>query len=135
MSFEERDHTADILMHIRAADPAGLFTDAGRALMKTMYRGSARPIEEVSVTITGQSLEHLLHGFLSELLFESEVQNIVFCEFEFQIRDGEVSAILRGESFNPAIHGGGTEVKGISWYGLSIRQEQNEYTCDVLFDV
>ncbi|HOW04143.1 archease [Methanospirillum hungatei] len=135
MSFEERDHTADILMHIRAADPAGLFTDAGRALMKTMYRGSARPIEEVSVTITGQSLEHLLHGFLSELLFESEVQNIVFCEFEFQIRDGEVSAILRGEPFNPAIHGGGTEVKGISWYGLSIRQEQNEYTCDVLFDV
>jgi len=135
MSFEERDHTADILMHIRAADPAGLFTDAGRALMKTMYRGSARPIEEVSVTITGQSLEHLLHGFLSELLFESEVQNIVFCEFEFQIRDGEVSAILRGEPFNPAIHGGGTEVKGISWYGLSIRQEQYEYTCDVLFDV
>jgi SHS2 domain-containing protein len=135
MSFEERDHTADILMHIRAADPAGLFTDAGRALMKTMYRGSARPIEEVSVTITGQSLEHLLHGFLSELLFESEVQNIVFCEFEFEIRDGEVSAILRGEPFNPAIHGGGTEVKGISWYGLSIRQEQNEYTCDVLFDV
>lgn len=135
MSFEERDHTADILMHIRAADPAGLFTDAGRALMKTMYRGSARPIEEVSVTITGQSLEHLLHGFLSELLFESEVQNIVFCEFEFQIRDGEVSAILRGEPFNPAIHGGGTEVKGISWYGLSIRQEQNEYACDVLFDV
>ena len=135
MSFEERDHTADILMHIRAADPAGLFTDAGRALMKTMYRGSARPIEEVSVTITGQSLEHLLHGFLSELLFESEVQNIVFCEFEFQIRDGEVSAILRGEPINPAIHGGGTEVKGISWYGLSIRQEQNEYTCDVLFDV
>jgi len=103
--------------------------------MKTMYRGPARPIEEVSVTITGQSLEHLLHGFLSELLFESEVQNIVFCEFEFQIRDGEVSAILRGEPFNPAIHGGGTEVKGISWYGLSIRQEQNEYTCDVLFDV
>ncbi|MCA1915764.1 archease [Methanospirillum hungatei] len=135
MSFEERDHTADILMHIRAADTIGLFTDAGHALMKTMYRGPARPIEEVSVTITGQSLEHLLHGFLSELLFESEVQNIVFCEFEFQIRDGEVRAILRGEPFDPAIHGGGTEVKGISWYGLSIRQEQNEYACDVLFDV
>lgn len=135
MSFEERDHTADILMHIRAADPAGLFTDAGHALMKTMYRGSAKPVEEVSVTVTGESLEHLLHGFLSELLFESEVQNIVFCEFEFQIQDGQVSAILRGEPFNAKIHGGGSEVKGISWYGLSIRQEQNEYTCDVLFDV
>jgi SHS2 domain-containing protein len=135
MSFTEKDHTADILMHIRAPDITGLFADAGHALMKTMYRGSAKPVQEVSVTVTGQSPEDLLHGFLSELLYESEVQNIVFSSFEFQIEDGKMTALLRGEPFDAAIHGGGTEVKGISWYGLSIRKEQNEYTCDVLFDV
>ncbi|HOJ97694.1 MAG TPA: archease [Methanospirillum sp.] len=135
MSFIEKDHTADILMHIRAPDITGLFADAGQALMKTMYRGTAKPVQEVSVTVTGRTLEELLHAFLSELLYESEVQNVVFSTFEFQIEDGKVSAILRGEPFDAKIHGGGTEVKGISWYGLSIRKEQNEYTCDVLFDV
>lgn len=135
MSFEEKDHTADILMHIRADEPAGLFADAGHALMKTMYRGHAKPVQEVTVTVTGPSPEHLLHAFLSELLFESEVRNLVFCEFELFINEGEIKAVLRGEPFDPLVHGGGTEVKGISWHGLSIKQEQNELTCDVLFDV
>jgi len=135
MSFEEKEHTADILMHIRAPDLCSLFADAGHALMKTMYRGCAKPEQEVLVAVTGDTTEHLLHGFLSELLFESEVRNFVFSEFEVVIREGEVRAILRGAPFNARTHGGGTEVKGISWYGLSIAQGQNEYSCDVLFDV
>lgn len=135
MSFEERDHTADILMHIRSPSLCGLFADAGQALMKIMYRGTAKPVEEVTIQITGETTEHLLHGFLSELLFESEVANLVFSEFTIIIGEGEVSITARGEPFNPATHGGGTEVKGISWYGLSILKENNEYSCDILFDV
>ena len=135
MSFEEREHTADILMHIRAHDLPGLFIDAGHALMKTMYRGSAKPEQEVSIQVTGETPEHLLHGFLSELLFESEVSNLVFSEFLITIGEKEARILLRGEPFIQEIHGGGTEVKGISWYGLSITRENNEYCCDVLFDV
>ncbi|MGV8108320.1 archease [Methanospirillum purgamenti] len=135
MSFEEREHTADILMHIRAPDLCGLFTDAGRALMKTMYRGEAKPVQDVIISVSGDTIEHLLHGFLSELLYESEVQNLVFSYFDITISEGEIRAVLKGELFDPKIHGGGTEVKGISWYGLSIKQDQNEYFCDVLFDV
>ena len=135
MSFEEKEHTADILMHIRAPDLCSLFADAGYALMKTMYRGNARPIQETYIIITGETTEHLLQGFLSEVLFESEVQNLVFSIFEITITEGEVRAIARGEPFIREIHGGGTEVKGISWYGLSITRENNEYSCDVLFDV
>jgi SHS2 domain-containing protein len=133
MSFEEREHTADILMHIRAPDLCGLFTDAGRALMKTMYRGEAKPVQDVIISVSGDTIEHLLHGFLSELLYESEVQNLVISNIT--ISEGEIRAVLKGELFDPKIHGGGTEVKGISWYGLSIKQDQNEYFCDVLFDV
>ncbi|MDX8551741.1 archease [Methanospirillum sp. J.3.6.1-F.2.7.3] len=135
MSFEEREHTADILMHIRAPDLCRLFTDAGRALMKTMYRGEAKPVQDVIISVSGDTIEHLLHGFLSELLYESEVQNLVFSYFDITISEGEIRAVLKGELFDPKIHGGGTEVKGISWYGLSIKQDQNEYFCDVLFDV
>lgn len=135
MSFEEREHTADILMHIRAPDLCGLFTDAGRALMKTMYRGEAKPVQDVIISVSGDTIEHLLHGFLSEVLYESEVQNLVFSYFDITISEGEIRAVLKGELFDPKIHGGGTEVKGISWYGLSIKQDQNEYFCDVLFDV
>lgn len=135
MSFEEREHTADILMHIRSPSLCGLFEDAGHALMKTMYRGTAKPVQEVKILVTGETTEHLLHGFLSELLFESEVANLVFSEFTIIIGEGQATITARGEPFSPVEHGGGTEVKGISWYGLSIGTENNEYSCDILFDV
>lgn len=135
MSFEEREHTADILMHICAPDLDGLMADAASALMTIMYRGSARPAREVVIAVQGSTPEHLLHAFLSEVLYVSEVENLVFSDIRVSIRDGEIHAILAGEPFNRKVHGGGTEVKGISWYGLSIRKDKNEYSCDVLFDV
>ncbi|MDD1723926.1 MAG: archease [Methanospirillum sp.] len=135
MSFEERDHTADILMHITAPDLEGLMTDAASALMTIMYRGSARPVRDVKITVQGLSPEHLLHAFLSEVLYVSEVENLVFSDIRISIRDGELHATLAGEPFNQKLHGGGAEVKGISWYGLSICKDKNEYSCDVLFDV
>ena len=135
MSFEERSHTADILMHIRAPDLPGLFSDAGRALMKIMYRGDAGSDTEMTITVSGTSPEHLLHSFLSELLFTTEVENIVFSEILISIDEGTVHAKLAGEPFQMAVHGGGTEVKGISWHGLEISHDTDEYSCDVLFDV
>lgn len=135
MSFEERPHTADILMHIRAPDLPGLFSEAGRALMKIMYRGDAGKGAEMTITVTGSSLDQLLHTFLSELLFTTEVENIVFSEIAIEIEDGTVHAKLTGEPFQMAVHGGGTEVKGISWHGLVIRCDTDEYSCDILFDV
>ena len=135
MSFEEREHTADIIMHIRAPDIAGLFEDAGMALMTTMYRGNARPLNIKKIEISGPTPEHRLHLFLSELLYLSEVENMVFSEIKVVLSGEEISATLIGEPFNGEVHGGGTEVKGISWYGLSIINENNDYVCDVLFDV
>lgn len=122
-------------MHIRARDLNGLFTDAGHALMAIMYRGQARPEQEISIQVSGESPEHLLHGFLSELLFESEVRNLVFSDFVISLEEKRLNAILIGEPFIHAVHGGGAEVKGISWYGLSITREKDEYSCDILFDV
>jgi len=135
MSFEEREHTADLLLRIRAKTLAGLCEEAGMALMKTMYRGSARPVNEKSLTVYGQTPEHLFHSFLSELLYITEVENLVFSRIIVTEHDNEISATLLGEPFDRDLHGGGTEVKGVSWYGLSIIQDNNDYVCDVLFDV
>ncbi|NLV26879.1 MAG: archease [Methanomicrobiales archaeon] len=135
MSFEEKEHTADILMHIRAGNLEDLFSEAGHALMKTIYRGQTKQEMEISIQVVGETPEHLLHSFLSELLFESEVANIVFSEFLVTIEDNKARIIMRGEPFCSPVHGGGTEVKGISWHNLSITREKDEYSCDILFDV
>ena len=135
MSYEERDHTADILMHVRAPDIPTLFAECGHALMATMYRGEARPINTYTFSVTGTDPEQLLHAFLSELLCLTETENVVFSDISVTLGEGNLDALLSGENFNPAVHAGGTEVKGISFCGLEIAREHDEYVLDVLFDV
>lgn len=135
MSFEEREHTADILMHVRAPDIPSLFAECGHALMATMYRGEAGSGSNYSFTVTGTDSVQLLQAFLSELLCITETENVVFSDISVIISGDHLTASLSGEPFNRARHGGGTEVKGISFCGLAIRQEADEYVLDILFDV
>lgn len=135
MPYEERDHTADILMHVRAPDIPTLFAECGHALMATMYRGNARPDFTFVFSVTGTDLEQLLQAFLSELLCLTETENIVFSEISVTLGEGSLDAVLSGEMFDRDVHGGGTEVKGISFCGLAITQKNDEYVLDVLFDV
>ena len=44
-------------------------------------------------------------------------------------------AVLDGEPFDPVRHNKGTEVKGISYSGMSIKKDAKGYMLDILFDV
>ncbi|MFH0968445.1 MAG: archease [Methanobacteriota archaeon] len=135
MPYEEREHTADILMHVWAPDIPMLFAECGYALMATMYRGNARSDYTYTFSVTGTDREQLLQAFLSELLCLTETENIVFSDISVTLGDESLEAVLSGEAFDRAVHGGGTEVKGISFSGLAITQKNDEYVLDVLFDV
>ncbi|PWR70549.1 archease [Methanospirillum lacunae] len=135
MPYEEREHTADILMHVWAQDIPTLFEECGHALMAVMYQGSARPDCTYSFTVTGIDHEQILQAFLSELLCLTETENVVFSEIAVSLNEGGLTARLSGEPFDRKIHGGGSEVKGISFSGLSISRQNDEYVLDILFDV
>ena len=135
MPFEEKEHTADILMHVWASDMPSLFVECGHALMAIMYPGDANPDCSFSFHVTGRDSEELLQAFLSELLCLTEIENVVFSDITVTISDGCLVASLSGELFDREKHGGGTEVKGISFNGLAITQKNDEYALDILFDV
>ncbi|HWQ67719.1 MAG TPA: archease [Methanospirillum sp.] len=135
MTFQEREHTADILMHVSAPDLPELFAECGRALMATMYRGVARPDITHTFRVDGSDPEQLLQAFLSELLCLTEIENVVFSDISVSIDGPNLSAVLAGEPFDAGRHGGGTEVKGISFFGLKICRQDDEYVLDILFDV
>ena len=103
MSFEELDHTADVLMRIRGETLNELFSDAGRAMFHVMYgspcedRGTVRQI-----TLEAEDLESLLIDYLSELLFIADAESFVFCTFDVDLQGNRLSATLRGEPFDLA---------------------------------
>lgn len=135
MSIEELEHTADVRMRVRAPTLEELFSEAARALMMVMYGSPGKGGRTMNVSVSGHDLESLMHAFLSELLFLSEVEGMVFSDAEVMIRNDTIEGTVRGESFNPDVHSAGQGVKGISFSGLSIVHEQGSYILDVIFDV
>ena len=135
MSFEELPHTADIRIRARAASPGALFSDVFDALMQVMYGKDRSGGTDRRIELSSPDYESLLADFLSEVLFVSEVDGLVFSTADISIEGLRLSAVLHGEPFDSQKHAGGTEVKGISYTGLAVRKEANGYMVDIVFDV
>jgi SHS2 domain-containing protein len=135
MSFEEISHTADIKIRVRAPTLEALFSDTFDALMQVMYGTDRKGGIIKEIQVESPDNESLLLDFLSEVLFVSEVKSIVFFNTRISIHGSRLTAELSGEPFDPERHSGGSEVKGISYSGLSITHDANGYMLDIIFDV
>jgi len=158
MPYRELDHTADILLEITGASIHELFCEAARALMNTLYPPRAPssscaphtvrlPIEihidreEQSDSDLGEShrsyesYELLVQAFLSEILFLTETEYLVFSSFDITIERDHVSGMGYGVLFDEDVHGGGIGVKGISHSDLFIRKKNGEYILTIIYDI
>ena len=135
MSFEEIPHTADVKIRAHAKTLDLLFSDAFDALMQVLYGTDRRGGHRKEIRIDSADVESLLADFLSEVLFIAEVEGLVFSHADIRIEGNNLIALLDGEPFDYKRHAEGTEVKGISYSGLSITRDANGYMLDILFDV
>ena len=135
MSFSEREHTADVLMHVCGATKQELFEEAGRALFSVMFPLCTRGEVMIQFTLSGKEEERLLHEFLSEILFYAEVECVALYRAKVTLTPSGLSAELFGEPYQRERHGSGTEVKGISLSGMEIKRTDDGWCTLVLFDV
>jgi SHS2 domain-containing protein len=136
MSYEELEHTADVRVRVKASTLEGLFAEAARVLMIVMYGNDLRPgTEKRTIALDAPDRVALMQEFLSEVLFLSEVDNLVFSSCEVSLSGPGLNARLIGETYTPERHRGGIEVKGISYSGLRIFKEGGECILDIILDV
>jgi SHS2 domain-containing protein len=135
MSFVELPHTADIRIRVKSESLEGLFSESAVAMMTIMYGVTDPGTVFKTISVESDSIENLMMDFLSEVLFVSEVDGMVFSSATVSLSGNSVDAILSGELFDPERHRGGTEIKGVSYSGLRILKEDTGYVLDILFDV
>jgi SHS2 domain-containing protein len=135
MSFVEVSHTADVKIRATAPTLEILFSEAFAALMQVLYGPDRKDGMKREIVLETEDHESLLREFLSEVLFIAEVDGLVFCQAVVHIDGGHLVAVLDGEPFDRRRHALGTEVKGISYSGLSITRDANGYMLDIVFDV
>ncbi|UUX92949.1 archease [Methanoplanus endosymbiosus] len=139
MPFEEIDHTADYMFRCSGRTYDELFTSAAEAMFTLMF--DSRKYAGISrrISLDAVSPESLLADFLSEILFISEVDGIVFSDAVISVENSDgryvLSAQVKGESFNSDLHAGGTEIKGISRSEMNIINRDGTYYTDIIFDV
>ena len=135
MSFEELEHTADIRIRVRGATLEDLFSEAARALMAIIYKNISPGNIRRHIEVDADDTPSLIREFLSEILFVSEVEEMVITGADIHIAGNHLTANLTGEPFSTMKHCGGREVKGISYSDLTIRHEEDSYILEVIFDV
>ena len=102
MSFEEVPHTADIKIRAHAPTLETLFSEACEALMQVMYGKERRAQVTADLDVDAADTESLLADFLSEVLFRSEVDGVVFSASDIRITGTHLHAVMNGEPFDPA---------------------------------
>jgi len=135
MSFEELEHTADFLFKCRGNTKDELFSETASAMFSVMFENRNQKNIRTEIELSSDSSENLLLDFLSELLFISETENLVFSEAQVRIKNNSLNALILGDKFNLEQHSGGTEIKGISRSGINIRKISGMYEICIIFDV
>ena len=134
-SFEFIDHTGDIGLRVRADTLTDLFTLAARGMYEILAEApDLRPQRTADIVVEGET-DELLRGWLAELLYRFSVDEMIFCGFDINVAPGRLTAQARGQKMDRAIHAVRTELKAVTYHGLSVRREGAEWVAEVIFDV
>jgi len=135
--FEVTDHTADIGVTAWGKDLADLMANAACGMLSLIVEP-----QTVNSTLTRKiELEEpdevtLLVGWLNTLLYELDVNRLLFREFDI-VMSGEtrLSAVCRGEKFDPDKHRLIREVKAATYHNLDITMVKGIYSAAIIFDI
>jgi SHS2 domain-containing protein len=136
--YETFEHTADLGLRVRAPTLVSLFAEAAQSLYWLIIPDLAkvRMVTEHRIELAAESREMLLFDWLSELLFTFETRHLLLNSFDVRLDDVRLSALCRGEPFDPARHALDHEIKAITYHGLKLEQLPDAtWLAEVIVDV
>jgi len=134
--FEFLEHTADLKFRARGKTLEECFENSARALWSAIIKpDTITPGEQKEIRLEADSLEILLHDFLSEFLFLFETQGMVFNEFRVKIQGNVLTASAGGEKLDPERHRIETEIKAVTYHEMLIEEDEEGWSATVLCDI
>lgn len=137
MSFEFKDHTADIIIHAKGADLKEAFEQAALGTYQVMTDISLIEHKKTKeVSIKSEDDKALLFDWIDQLIFlfdtESFVSNKVSIQ-EFSKTNDQflLKATLEGEEFDISKHSQKSEVKAMTYSFMEVGGNYVEFTLDL----
>lgn len=134
-NYKYIDHTADLGIEVRALTLEALFMNIGIAIFDTQVSGDYLSVKEISISISGESIEELFIDWCRELLYNFSVHDFIPLDYSIKIENLKLTACLKGDSFDAKKHKIKTEIKNVTYHDLKIGKDNDHYTATVIFDV
>ena len=136
--YEYLEHTADMGLVVSGKSLSELLTNAAQGLFETI--AVVETVDEtvaVEIHLTAESVEELFVGWLDELIYRHETEEVFFKRAEIQqCGETEMLAIVYGEPVNFDKHEVYTEIKSVTYHQLQVVQKgDGSWFAQVIFDL
>jgi len=134
--FEIVDHTADVGIIAYGANMNQAFANAARALFSLITElDDVAEVLHRDIELTASDEESLLVGWLNELIYLFDVENIIFKKFDItQLDNTRLKARSYGEKVDSSKHKLKTGVKAATYHMLKVDKDDG-CKVQVLFDI
>lgn len=130
--------TGEMSLLARGDSLQGLFRAAAKGLFETMVdTEEVRPAIGKELLLSADSIDRLLHQWLSALIQLRDQENLYFSSFEARIERGprhRVQGVAMGELIDPTRHPARNEVTAVRSNPLQIVREGRAWQVNILFD-
>jgi len=140
-SFSIIDHTADIGLSVTGKTLEDLFTASAEGMFSLIT--DTQTVEEnqsLTIEVTADSYEDLLHHWLRELLYEFSAHYYLFSRFTVRIEQTSTGVkkligICTGETIQSGKHPINMEIKTVTYHQLSVKETPNGWEGRFIFDI
>ncbi len=141
-NYKYFDHTADIGVEISGRTKKDLFANAAGVLFDIMIENSVNnnsgtmQKKQKNLTIKGADPQDLMINFLRELLylFNGEQWVVNHCEI-IKCSNKTLNARIIGEQYDNRQHSIKTEIKAVTYSGVTLQKIKSGWKARVIFDV
>jgi SHS2 domain-containing protein len=136
-AFELLEHTADVGVVAYGSTLAEAFVHAAEGMYSVMVNlDGVREEEERSAAVEAHDWPSLLVAWLSELVYFSDVDGLLFKRFEIEeMKPHSLRATAYGEKVDRQRHELGAGVKAITRHMLEVGEDNDGYRVQVLLDI
>ena len=130
MTYEWRDHTAEVELVIRAPSPADVFREAADAFGRYVELDTAGERATRTFELSGRDSATLLVAMLEELIYLADTEGFVADDSRVELSGNELRVELTGRKTNVQ-----PIVKAATYHDLDFRQADGFWEARVILDV
>jgi SHS2 domain-containing protein len=91
--------------------------------------------QSVTISCSAPDIEILFVDWLNTIIYHIETQSMLFSQFQVEIKDLQLNAILTGELIDREKHRPAVDVKGATFTELKVQQQNDLWVAQCVLDV